>query len=207
MTEATVTARGHAIVPGRPDEGSWTIDLSTTAETPDAALAQVGERSDALTAVLDQIGLAPEMRSTTGVTVREAVDYENGTPVHRGFRAQNLITVRLQDPAKAGQLLQGATERAAAQVRGPVWWIAPDNPARIEACRRAATEAKRKAEAYADALGLNLGEVAEVREPQVTSSPLARASALTMSAPQVDVDPGELQVEAQVDVTFRSETR
>lgn len=207
MTEATVTARGHAIVRGRPDEGSWTIDLTATAETPDAALTQVGERSQALTALLDEIGLAPEMRSSTGLTVREAIDYENGSPVHKGFRAQNLVTVRLQDPAVAGKLLQGATERAQAQVRGPSWWIAPDNPARIEACRRAATEAKRKAEAYADALGLDLGAVAEVREPQGTSSPLARASALTMGAEPIDIDPGELQVEAQVDVTFRSESR
>jgi uncharacterized protein YggE len=207
MTEAAVTARGHAVVAGRPDESSWTIDLTATADTPDAALAQVGERGQALTALLDEIGLPPEMRSSTGVSVREAVEYENGSPVRRGFRAQNLVTVRLRDPAVAGTLLQGATERAQAQVRGPSWWIAPDNPARIEACRRAAMEAKRKAEAYADALGLDLGAVAEVREPQVTSSPLARASAMTMGAETIDVDPGELEVEADVEVTFRSEVR
>jgi uncharacterized protein YggE len=202
MTEATVTARGHAVVPGRPDEGSWTIDLTVTAATPDAALSQIATRSQALTGLLDELGIAPEMRSTSGVTVAEAYDYEDGTRVHRGFRAQDLLTVRLRDPADAGKLLQGATERAQAQVRGPVWWLAPDNPARIEACRRAASEARRKAEVYAEALELTLGAVTEIREPHAGASPLVRASALTMGTESVDVDPGELQVEAQVEVTF-----
>ncbi|MDP9184458.1 MAG: SIMPL domain-containing protein [Actinomycetota bacterium] len=205
MSETTVTARGHAAVPGRPDEGMWTIDVTATAETPDAALTQVGTRSHAITGLLDELAIPPEMRSTAGVTVREAFDHDNGARVPRGFRAQNLVTVRLTDPAVAGKLLQGATERAQAQVRGPSWWIAPDNPARLEACRRAAAEAKRKAEAYAEALGLRLGPVTEIRESQPGASPFARASALTTGATPVDVDPGELLVEAQVDVTFRSE--
>ena len=51
------------------------------------------------------------------------------------------------------------------------------------------------------ALGVALGAVAEIKEPPAGASPLARASALTMSAP-IDVDAGELQVEAQVEVTF-----
>ncbi len=199
MTGATVTARGSAVVAGRPDEGTWTIDLSAVAETPDAALAQVGDRATALTGLLDELGIPAEKRSTTGVTVREEFTHTDGASTPAGFRAQNLTTVRLSDPAGAGPLLQGATQRAQAEVRGPSWWIAPDNPARLEASRRAALEAKRKAQAYAEALGLALGAVAEIREPPAGASPLARASALTMA---VDVDPGELQVEAQVEVTF-----
>jgi uncharacterized protein len=199
MTRPTVTARGSAVVAGRPDEGTWTIDLSAVGETPDAALAQVADRAAALMSLLDELGIPAENRSTTGVTVREEFTHTDGTRTPAGFRAQNLTTVRLSDPAGAGPLLQGATQRAQAEVRGPSWWIAPDNPARLEASRRAASEAKRKAQAYAEALGLALGPVAEIKEPPAGGSPLARASALTMA---IDVDPGELQVEAQVEVTF-----
>lgn len=201
MTEARVTTRGSAVVAGRPDEGTWTVDLSAVAAAPDAALAQVGERAAALSTLLDELSIPAEMRSTTGVTVREEFTHTDGTRTPAGFRAQSLTTVRLSDPAGAGALLQGATQRAQAEVRGPSWWIAPDNPARLEASRRAASEAKRKAQAYAEALGLALGAVAEIKEPSAGTSPLARASALAMTAP-IDVDPGELQVEAQVEVTF-----
>jgi uncharacterized protein YggE len=207
MAGATVTARGDAVVPGTPDEGIWTIEVSALYATPDAALGDVGERSSRLDALLDELGVPKEKRSTTGVTVREEFDYVEGKQVHRGFRAENLLTVRLQDATVAGRLIQGATQQAQANVRGPAWRIAPDNPARLEACRRAALAARRKAEAYAEALGLRLGPVAEVREPATGATPLPRPAAagvLRAAAvePAVDVDPGELSVESQVEVTF-----
>ncbi|HET7235419.1 MAG TPA: SIMPL domain-containing protein [Actinomycetota bacterium] len=208
MTGATVTARGEAVVPGRPDEGIWTIEVDALDATPDAALSAVGERSDALSALLEELGVPKEVRSTSGVSVREEFDYADGKQVHRGYRAQNLVTVRLADASIAGRMIQGSIERAKASVRGPTWWIAPDNPARVEACRRAAVEARRKAEAYADALGLRLGGVVEVREPSPGghAAPRPAVGAIAMRAvaepASVEVDPGELNVQAQVEVTF-----
>jgi uncharacterized protein len=206
MTEPTVTARGEATVPGRPDEGVWTITVGALDATPNAALGDVGTRSEALETALGELGVAPEQRSNTGVTVREEFDHADGKQVHRGFRAQNVITVRLADAAMAGKLLQASIEKSGAEVRGPVWWIAPDNPARIEACKRAAAEARRKAEAYAEALDLRLGAVAEIREASGGSgSPMPRTMSLAAADAAVEVDPGELNVDAQVEVTFRLE--
>ena len=114
MPGATVTARGEAVVPGRPDEGIWTIEVSALDATPDAALSAVGERSGALNALLEEVGFPKEARSTSGVTVREEFDYADGKQVHRGYRAQNLVTVRLADATVAGRLIQGSIERAKA---------------------------------------------------------------------------------------------
>ncbi|HWC70103.1 MAG TPA: SIMPL domain-containing protein, partial [Actinomycetota bacterium] len=103
---------------------------------------------------------------------------------------------------------QASIDQAKAEVRGPVWWIAPDNPARIEACKRAAAEARRKAEAYAEALGMRLGAVSEIREASDRGmSPMPRAKAMTLAAaePAIEVDPGELNVDALVEVSFRLE--
>jgi uncharacterized protein YggE len=202
MAETTVTARGEAVVPGEPDEGIWVIAVSSLENTPDAALAEVGERSTALDGLLDELEVPKEKRSSTGVTVREEFEYADGKQVHRGFRAENLLTVRLVDASIAGRLLQGSIARAKASVRGPTWWIAPDNPARMEACRRAAVEAKKKAEAYADALGLRLGPVAEIKEPDPATGPIRPLMMRAAESPTVEVDPGELLVEAQVEVSF-----
>jgi hypothetical protein len=202
MTEPTVTARGEAVVPGRPDEGIWTIDVSAPGAAADEALAEVTSRVHALHELLDEIGVEPALRSTTGVTVREEFDFVDGKQVHRGYRAQHTTMVRLHDPVLAGRVLQGATERAQAQVRGPAWWVAPDNPARVEACRRAAAEAKRKAEAYAEALGSTLGAVVEIREPSSAPAPLPRAMTLAAADARLEVDAGELSVTARVEVTF-----
>jgi uncharacterized protein YggE len=209
--QAKVTTRGEAVVPGRPDEGIWSIEVDALADVADAALAEVTARSRDLEAVLDEIEVPKEKRSTSGVTVREEFDYGEGKQVRRGFRALNVVTVRLADPSTAGRLIEDAVGRARASVRGPSWWIAPDNPARLEACRAAAAEAARKAEAYAQALGLRLGAVIEVREPPAGPVPLprpgARAIALSAAADaSLEVDPGELDVHAQVEITFALES-
>jgi uncharacterized protein YggE len=210
MAGATVTTRGEAVAPTRPDEGIWMIELSSLDASPDQALATVATQSKELETLLGELGVPTEKRSRTGVTVREEYDWESGRQTHRGYRAQNLVTVRSADPAIAGRLIEGAIARAKASVRGPAWWIAPDNQARLEACRQAAVEAKRKAEAYADALGLHLGAVAEIRESAgggIEPRPAAGPIALRAAAPEpsLQIDPGELEVKTQVDVTFHLE--
>jgi uncharacterized protein YggE len=210
MEEATVTARGEAVVPGKPDEGEWVIALSSLDSTPDAALANVAGRSSKISDLLEELGVPTGKRSTSGMNIREEREYLDGKQVHRGYRAEDLLTVRLEDPTIAGRLIEGSIARAKASVRGPSWWIAPDNPARIEACRRAAVEAKRKARSYAEALGLSLGAVLEIREtssgepvfPQPGVGPIALRA---MPESSIDVEPGELNVQARVDVTFRVE--
>jgi uncharacterized protein YggE len=206
MAGASVTARGEAVVPGRPDEGIWVIEISSLDAAPDAAIAEVGMRSTALDDLLDELEIPKAKRSTTGVTVQEEFDYTEGKQVHRGYRAQNLVTVRLEQATVAGRLIQESITRAKANVRGPTWWIAPDNPARVEACRRAAAEARRKAEAYASALGLRLGPVMEVREPSTLGEFPRPGTMRAMTASStIEVDPGELDVGAQVEVSFRLE--
>lgn len=210
MQEATVTARGEAVVPGKPDEGEWVIELSSLDATPDAALANVAGRSSKIADLLDELGVPTGKRSTSGMNIREEREYVDGKHVHRGYRAEDLLTVRLEDPAIAGRLIEGSIARAKASVRGPSWWVAPDNPARVEACRRAAVEAKRKAQSYAEALGLSLGAVLEIREPSSGGPPLPRPGVdpialRAMSEAAIEVEPGELNVEARVDVTFRVE--
>ena len=204
--DATVTARGSAVAPAKADEGIWVITVSSLDGTPEAALRTVGDRSKKLDVLLGRLGVPVEKRSSTGVSIREEHEWIDGRQTHRGYHAANVVTVRLDDPSIAGRLIEGAIGRVRASVHGPAWWISPGNEARVEACRQATLEAKRKAEAYAEALGLRLGSLAEIREPgtrRVEHRPLSASRVLAASAePPINVDPGELQVEATVEVTF-----
>jgi uncharacterized protein len=204
--EPTVTALGEAVASARPDEGIWTIELSAVQATPDDALQEINGRTGELERLLDELSIPAEQRSTMGVSVREEFDHDrDGKRIHRGYRASNVLTVRLSDPAESGRLIGGAIERAEASVNGPDWIVAADNPARIEAGERAAVAARRKAEAYAEALGLGLGAVREIRDATASRGPVARAFAAADVA-TMHVDPGEIQVAAAVEVTFALES-
>jgi uncharacterized protein len=207
MTDPVVTVRGEAIVPGRPDVGIWTVEVSRPGSIASSALAEVAAASRALESLFDELGIATEKRSTSGVTVHEEFDNVEGKQEHRGFRATSSIVVRIGDASVAATLVDEAVTRAGASVQGPTWFVAPDNPARLEACRGAAQEATRKAEAYAAALGLCLGAVSEIREVQDGVSVLPRGGVLRAASmdASVPVDSGDLNVVARVDVTFHLE--
>ena len=98
-----------------------------------------------------------------------------------------------------------------AQVEGPWWQATPENPARLEACRRAASVARAKAEAYADALGVRLGALSEVSEPDLRSIPrmatarYASFEPLMADSQEIPIESGALEIRAIVDVTFALE--
>ncbi|MGZ8632008.1 MAG: SIMPL domain-containing protein [Actinomycetota bacterium] len=193
----------------RADRDEMALQLSAQEAGPDTALDRLAERDVALRALLDEVGVAGGDRTTVRATVAEVMRYdrETETEVRIGYRADAATRIRLRDQTLAGVVMREATARVGAQVQGPWWRIAPDDPARLEACRLAVADANRRAEAYADAAGLSLGPVTAIvdagaRPPEPRGKMLAGADALSAVAPAVTVASGELEVAAAVEVTF-----
>lgn len=215
MAQATVTVRGNGVAPAEPDEAELRIEITDLAKTPEAALAEVAERSQTLTRILDGLGVPAEARSTTEASVREEREYERQRYIHKGFRAVSQVVLRLRDREVLGPIMRRASEEADARIDGPRWRIAPDNPARAEACREAARDADRKATAYAEALGGRRGEVLAVGEPGLVFEhrridvppPVAAPAAMMSEGSEIQIEEGGLEVRAAVDVTFAFEPR
>jgi uncharacterized protein YggE len=207
---ATISVQGRATVPGTPDEAVVAVELRALRPTSQEAYAEVAERSGRLDALCDSLGIAGTARSTQGVSVQEQREHDGTTWRHRGYLASNTVLVRLADPQLVARLLKEAVEQVQARVAGPWWQVAQTNPARLEACRLAAAEARRKADAYADALGARLGALIRVREPRRRDSEWpVRQQLLSARAPieepEIPLHAGELDVSAVVDVTFAIE--
>jgi uncharacterized protein YggE len=205
---ATVTVRGEAIVQGTPDEVVVAISLSATRDRPELAYDEVAGQRDTLEALFDELEIDPAARSTAGVAVDKHQEYaEHGALVDRGYRASTRVLVRVAEAALVSRLLREAVTRSQAHVSGPWWRIADDNPARTEARQKAAADARRRAETYADALGARLGPIVAATEPGAQAPQVVRGQALfARRAPEeIPVDPGELDVRAALDVTFELE--
>ena len=204
-----VTVRGEAVLRAEPDEAIVFVTLSALEDAPGPALADVSRRNHALIALLDDLGVAPAERSTTGVSVHEEFDHTKDGRQSRGHRAVSAVAVRLSNLELIGDLVTGATTQLDARIDGPRWQIAAENPIRLEAARAAAADGKRKAQAYGEGVGARLGELITLSEPDLGNRAVAvrqsKFRAASGGEPPMQIESGEQQIATAIDVTFALE--
>ncbi len=213
--EPTVNVRASATVEAVPDEAHVHFDLSAAERSAEGALDAVRERMAELDALLDEIGVDADDRTST-VRVGEQGERDGSKWLSKGYRAFASLSVVVRNAEAVGRLVNEAVERAAPEIRGPYWRVSQEHPARLDACGKAADQAKKKAEAYATALGARLGDIVRVAEPGARTMEPASHDAPVMAAapapggaagpetkPVLDLRPGTQDVRAAVEVIFR----
>ncbi len=209
---SNATTAGSARVAARPDRAVLRLELVALKPTPSEALADVAARGEVLSRTLADGGIAEADRTTGGVALREHREWDRRREeeTFRGHHASTVTVVQVRDIATLGRILRDVVDQAGARVEGPAWVVDADNPARLEAYRLAALDARRRAQAYAEALGMSLGAVVELSDaplPPPGPEPMPRMMALKAEAmadagAPVPVEGGDVEVGATVRVTF-----
>jgi uncharacterized protein YggE len=136
-------------------------------------------------------------------------DPKTGQETLSGYRSQNTVTVTLKDARTVGKVLAASVETGATNVSGPVWRLAEDSAAVVEALKKAAANAQAKAEALAGAQGVKVGEVIMINESGIEQpiTPIytemyadKAASGSSVAAPPIS--PASLDVTATVTITY-----
>jgi uncharacterized protein len=200
-----VSVVGEAVLRAEPDEAMVLVTLSALEDTPGPALEDVARRSGSLIALLDELSILPADRSTTGVTVQEDFDHTQEGRRSLGHRASSTVAVRLTDVELIGRLVTRVTTELDARVHGPRWQIAAQNPIRLQAAREAAADGRRKAQAYAEGVGAQLGELVGLAEPeagQLLRSGSGGWFAAAAAGHDMPFETGEQEVTATIVVTF-----
>lgn len=206
----SVTVRGTAAASVTPDRAELSLEVSHRAKNAAAALADVAARSQQLVAMLEQRGIGRADWATEGVHVGEDYEWKNNQHVMVGFRASTAVTVTLRDIEHVGAVIREGVDAAAASVRSLTWAIDRSNPAQHALLAEAAIDARRRATAYTEALGLRLGEVEVISEvplrPGEDLTPKLDArvamSDAVGGAPEVQVSGGLIELTAEVHVRF-----
>jgi uncharacterized protein YggE len=199
-----ITVVGAAAIRTPPDEATISLTLSAVDPSPADAFSDVVRRSDALVSLLDELGVAPADRVTTGVQLHEEHDHTHGGRVSLGHRATAVLAVRLADNELVGRLVTRAVTELGAAVSGPVWSVSASNPARLEAARQAAADARRRAQAYAEGIDATLGPVLSLSEADETHPRPRRGRMIAVAASSagIPIEPGEQEVTASIEATF-----
>jgi uncharacterized protein YggE len=126
-----------------------------------------------------------------------------GGPRVAGYRAIQILQIGLDDVRRTGEILDAALAAGANHVEDPVFRLNDEAASRQEALRRAVRDARGKAEAIAQAMGVRLTGILEATEGEVSvvrPLPMSRMAAAGLATP---VEPGQLQVEGRVTIRYR----
>lgn len=206
----SITVVGHATVEAVPDEARLAFHLSGSGRSAEAALAAVGERVSLLGTILKQAGVDEANQGQT-VSVSEQGEQKGGRWLTKGYEASATLRTIIKAPETVGEIIATSVQQVGPRISGPQWVVSPEHPVRAESWRAAALEAKQRAEAYAEALGLQLGSVLEVSENGITDAPrdhrmsgpaMMAAQAVVESAPSFELRPIAQNLHASVTVRF-----
>ncbi|MGH2608660.1 MAG: SIMPL domain-containing protein [Tepidiformaceae bacterium] len=205
-----LTVRGSAEVLAAPDVA--VVRLGVEAQTKAAADAQQ-QANEIARAILDALiadGVKAEAVRSTGVTLSPIYTQpgdRGGEPKLAGYRAQNVVAVRVTDMERVGPVLDAGLSAGANRVDGIQFSLRDDAELRRQALSEAIQEARTKAETMSAALGVTLAGVHAVEEGDVIVAPVFRAAemrqfAMEKGAP-TPVSAGQVTVSANVMVQYR----
>ncbi|MDO5371419.1 SIMPL domain-containing protein, partial [Paracoccus sp. (in: a-proteobacteria)] len=199
---ATINVQGEGRASVAPDLATVSLGVTTQAPTAAQAMADNAARQTAVIEALRAQGVAPADLQTQGLNLSPIQDYsrEGQPPVITGYQAQNIVTARIRDLPRLGEMLDAMVGAGATDVQG-IGFSREDAAATEDRARTAAvTEARRRAGVIAEAAGMEVGPLLSLTDTSMSGSPrpmamMARAAEADASTP---VETGELTLTAQV---------
>ena len=180
------------------------VSLSVEHVAPDvaAAVAQVAERTDAVTAALRAQGVEASDIGTTTVNVFQEYR-EPGTAA--AYRASHSITVTTKDLTGFGRLLAAAVDAVGNSLglQGLQFDVEDKEPLLVRARELAFGQARAKAQELAALAGYSLGSVTSISETHAHApfQEFVQQSAKAFDS-AVNITPGDSSVQVSLEVVF-----
>ena len=210
-----VTTSGTSRIEVKPDLALITLGVQIEKPTAENALAETARLTKAIVDDLATQNIAERDIRTIDLKLVATYDEEhdaNGRVTKRtlrGYRALDLLSLRIRDVDRAGAIARRALDHGANLFNGIDFQLEHAADRRIELGGDAAKRARLQAETYVHALGLSLGRVIEIESPNggnYADLPNRRVLAAAAAAPTNDAPiplaPGVVVVESTVLVTF-----
>lgn len=221
----TITVSGHGEMVAVPDIATFSFSVVSTKMAVADAQADATTKANAATTYLKGAGVAEKDIQTTDYSINPQYDYQNsvcpaaapgsaavycapGRQVLRGYEVRQTTTVKVRDTKKAGELLAGVGTKGATEVSGLNFTFDDPTGVQEQARDKAIDDAKEKAEALADALGVSLVRVVSFSENGGGyPSPMmyARGGAVAQDAKAVanpEISVGQNKLVNDVSVTY-----
>lgn len=201
----TITISGEGKITAIPDIANVQLGLTTEKNTVANAQKENTDKMNQLNQQLKALGVDAQDIQTNNYSIYPQYDYNNGKQTLRGYQVNQTVTVKIRNLDKIGDILAMAGTLGLNQVGGLSFNI--DDPEKLqqEARIKALENAKEKAKALADVMGVNLGKVVSFTESSQYPQPIYKSYAVGIGggadsavAPQVESGSLDIVVDAMV---------
>ena len=205
MPPARIIVSGEGSVTVPPDYAEIMSGVTTRAATAKEATDANSKQMAAINAALQNAGIDQKDIRTVRFSVQPVYGppQPNNAPKLVAYGASNQLGVKVRQIGKVGEILD-ALIAAGATDAGSVLFLHSDPSLALDKARQAAmTDARRKAELYAQAAGQKLGSVAWVAE-ESASAPSSSTGAVRLYAASqsVPIAAGEDTLQIRITVGF-----
>jgi uncharacterized protein len=205
MPPPAISVTGEASVSVAPDQaqidGGVTSDAKTAREASDANNAAMGK----VLLALKGAGIEEKDYQTSRLSLQpQFATSSKGSERTAGivsFRASNRVTVKIRDVTKVANVIDVLVGAGANEIGGINFSVTQPSKALDEAREKAIADARRKAEIYAKAAGVTLGEPISISE-EGAPAPVFRSKVAAPMAAGAPVAQGEETLSVTVGVSW-----
>ena len=203
-----ISVAGLGEVKTAPDMATVSTGVVSEAATAKDALAKNNAAMAAVIAALKNAGVGEDDIQTSDFSVSPKYNYRpNQTEPQRivGYTVSNTVTAQIKNLKNLGPILDTLVQSGSNQINGISFGINEPKKTLDEARKKAAADARAKAELYAEAAGVSLGRVIQITESSavVPPVPMYRMAVANQTAEaSVPIAAGQQTVSANVSITF-----
>lgn len=223
VQEEILSVSGNAEVTVSPDKAEIQLGVTTLETTAERSRSRNAEISDAVLAALREAGVAEEDIETSQFSIYPEYEYrerpvEPGYPypdserVLVGYRTTHTVTVTTEAIEEVGKITDAGVKAGATNVNSISFGLTKEKEKEVkqEAMLQASEDAKSKASALADALGVRLGSISRATESEFNYIPYYAARdgfdmavAESAAGAGTKISPQDLDVYASVNVDYK----
>ena len=198
-----ISVSGEATVSVAPDQaqidGGVTSDGKTAREASEANNAAMGK----VLLALKGAGIEEKDYQTSRLSLQpQYAPNRTGSSPITGYRASNRVTIRVRDVAKVANVIDVLVGAGANDIGAINFTVSQASKHLDEAREKAIADARRKAEIFARAAGVTLGEPIRISEESGAPAPVFRGKMAAPMAAGAPVAQGEETLSVSVNVSW-----
>jgi uncharacterized protein YggE len=201
----TISVNGTGNISLNPDIATISIGVHTENKDAQQAVSDNNAQAQQVTSALTAAGIAAKDIQTSNFSITPRQEYDNnGTVTGVTYVVDNNVQVTVRNLANLGSVLDSVVQAGANNINGIQFSVEDPTDAYNAALQAAVNDAHSRAEALAQAAGVELGAVQTITSTiSGGPTPVFRELAAAPSAvAEVPISPGQTQITVDVGVVY-----